>query len=339
MQMRKILFTMLIIISAFTCRHIQGHAEELNPIKGKTVRLSVGFSPGGGIDLYARLIAPYLGKALEANVIVENQPGAGGLIALNSMTSAPKDGTKISLINGSGAALSQIMGEKAVRYELEKFTFLGNIDAPPWVWLTSPNSNLNSKEIILSRPNIAWGATGVISGMAGAAAVTCATLAIECKIVPGYPGTNDAALALGKAEIDSMFGMDSSIVTFIKAGNAKPFVAIGHKRSKFFPDVPLFNETFQLNERQMKILQIQVALQDLGRMLIAPPDLEPQIASALQVGVAKALQDPELIAQGIKTGQFIDFIPAEATRKAANDLLSQTPEERTRTQNILKSFN
>ena len=89
----------------------------------------------------------------------------------------------------------------------------------------------------------------------------------------------------------------------------------------------------------MKTLQIQVALQDLGRMLIAPPDLEPQIASALQAGVAKALQDPDLIAQGIKTGQFIDFIPGEATRKAANDLLSQTPEERTRTQNILKSFN
>src|SRR3954469_839578 len=82
---------------------------------GKTVRFVVGFGPGGGYDAYARMLAPYLSKNLGATVIVENRPGAGGLVALNGVYMAPPDGLTIMIVNGTGAAFSQLTDEKGAR--------------------------------------------------------------------------------------------------------------------------------------------------------------------------------------------------------------------------------
>src|SRR5262245_60310353 len=73
---------------------------------GKTVRMIVGSGVGGGYDVFSRLIAPYLAKTLGTTVIVENQPGAGGLVALNRLAVAPPDGLQISLTNGTGRAFA-----------------------------------------------------------------------------------------------------------------------------------------------------------------------------------------------------------------------------------------
>ena len=95
--------------------------------KGKTVRLVVGYGPGGGYDVYARLIAPAIGRALGATVIVENQPGAGGMVALNRMYAAQPDGLSFMIVNGTGAGLSQLMELSGVRYDLSKVGHLGKI--------------------------------------------------------------------------------------------------------------------------------------------------------------------------------------------------------------------
>src|SRR5947208_7832765 len=76
--------------------------------EGKTVRLVVGYSPGGGYDVYARMIAPYLKKYLNAAVVVENKPGAGGITALNGISIAPPDGLQLMIVKGNRAILAQI---------------------------------------------------------------------------------------------------------------------------------------------------------------------------------------------------------------------------------------
>ena len=85
---------------------------------GKTVRMIVGSGTGGGYDIFSRMIAPYLAKELGTTVIVENQPGAGGLVALNRLYVAPPDGLQISLSNGSGAVFAQLTGDQAARFDL-----------------------------------------------------------------------------------------------------------------------------------------------------------------------------------------------------------------------------
>ena len=78
--------------------------------KGKNVRFVVGLGVGGGFDAYARMIAPYLSRELDATVIVENLPGAGGLLALNQMFTGQPDGLRLLIVNGTPAALGQLWG-------------------------------------------------------------------------------------------------------------------------------------------------------------------------------------------------------------------------------------
>ena len=86
------------------------------------------------------MIAPYLAKTLGATVIVENQPGAGGLIALNRLYTAPPDGLQISLSNGTSAVFAQLTGDQAARFDLAKFSYLATVGAPPGLWLVGPDS-------------------------------------------------------------------------------------------------------------------------------------------------------------------------------------------------------
>src|SRR4051794_15904229 len=106
---------------------------------GKTVRLVVGFGPGGGYDLYARMLAPYLSKTLNATVIVENRPGAGGLLALNGVSISPPDGLTMMIVNGTGAAFSQLTDQQGARYDLAKLGYVATLSAPPSLWTAGPH--------------------------------------------------------------------------------------------------------------------------------------------------------------------------------------------------------
>ncbi len=107
---------------------------------GKTVRFVVGFGAGGGYDAYARMLAPYLSKTLGATVIVENRPGAGGLLALNGVYIAPPDGLTMMIVNGTAAVYSQLTDLQGARYDLGKIGYLATLSAPPSLWTVSPHT-------------------------------------------------------------------------------------------------------------------------------------------------------------------------------------------------------
>ena len=95
------------VTAALTLAPAQAQDAEKAFFQGKTIRMVVGSGTGGGYDVYARLISPYLSKALDANVIVENQPGAGGITSLNRLYMSPPDGLTLSFANGTSAAFAQ----------------------------------------------------------------------------------------------------------------------------------------------------------------------------------------------------------------------------------------
>src|SRR3979490_2784467 len=115
-------------------------------LSGKTVRLVVGYGPGGGYDAYARMIAPHLSKVLGTSVVVENQPGAGGLVALNRIYTAAPDGLTMMIVNGTRASLSQLTEQAGVRFDLGQLGYLGTVSASPWMWLVGPNSTIKTPQ-------------------------------------------------------------------------------------------------------------------------------------------------------------------------------------------------
>jgi tripartite-type tricarboxylate transporter receptor subunit TctC len=305
--------------------------------KGKNVRVTVGYGPGGGYDVYARMIAPHIGRELGANMIIENQPGAGGIAALNATAVAPPDGLHMMIVNGAGAALSQIMQTSGVRYDLATLGHLGTVAASPWIWLVGPDSKIKTPQDALAlNREIMWSATGPIDGLADGAAFTCEALSMKCKVVMGYGGSNQAALAVTKGEMDSIYVSDTSANNYVKSGQNRAVAAMARKRSRFFPDTPTIFEAMKLNAEQAWLFDFRANIEDLGRILVMPPGMSPSRLAFMQAAVKKALTDPEVVAEGERTQRYIDFQDAEATRKRTLAVVAEvTPEQKKRINEIL----
>jgi tripartite-type tricarboxylate transporter receptor subunit TctC len=304
---------------------------------GKTIRLLVGFGPGGGYDAYARLLAPYLSKVLGASVVVENQPGAGGLLALNRVYTSAPDGLTMMIVNGTGAALSQLTDQGGARFDLGQIGYLGIVSASPWMWLVGPDSPIKTpQDAIKANKKWNWAASGPADGLSDGAAFTCEALKLDCHVVLGYGGSNQAALAVTRGEMDAIYVSDTSANNYVKSGQNSPVAAVGHQKSRFFPDVPTIFESMKLTPDQVWLFDFREKLENLGRILVVAPNTPPARLAFLQAAVKKALSDPALIADGEKTQRYIDYLDADTTRKNALDVVTNiTPEQKKRVQDIL----
>lgn len=304
--------------------------ETPKPLSGETVRIVVSNAPGGGFDAYARMIAPHLARAIGATVIVENLPGAGGLLALNKVFAAPPDGHTLMLANGTGAALAQMLGEPAVRYDLAQFSHLGTISTAPWMWLVSPSLPVQSPAEALRRSEpMVWAATGPVDGPSDGAAFTCEAMKLGCRIVMGYRGSSDAALAVGRGEVDAIYLADNSALAYVKAGHARAIAAMGPERSRLFPEVPTIHEAARIESGGAWLLGFRTALENLGRIVIAPPGMPPERLDYLRTALRQALSEPALVAEGERTRRHIGYVDGETTKGRVETVLEHlTAEQR-----------
>ena len=312
-------------------------ASELQFFKDKSVRILVGYGPGGGYDAYARMIAPYLAKTLGAAVVVENMPGAGGLIALNRVSVSPPDGLLMQLVNGTGAILSQLVEDKAARYNLLELGNLGTVSASPWMWMVGPQSTMRTlADALKPDTRIAWAGGGPADGLADGAAFTCEALRLNCRIVIGYKGSNDAALAVIRGEMDAIYVSDTSAHNYAKSNGALAVLTMGRKSSRFFPTTPLVFDVAKLDQRSQWVMDFRSTLEDLGRILLVPPKLPPGRLAALQEAVRTTLADPALIAEGERSQRYIGYLDAATTRRSIEKVLGDpTPEQRALVKTIM----
>jgi tripartite-type tricarboxylate transporter receptor subunit TctC len=313
-------------------------ADEAEFYKGKTVKMIVGFGPGGGYDAYARMLAPYFSKRLGATVVVENQPGAGSLAALNRLYVAPPDGLQMMLVNGTAAALSQIVGVSAVKFDLGKMTHIATVSVSPWVWLVPKGSPIQTiADARKMSGDLLWGAGGPIDGMSDGAQVTCEALALKCRVVLGYKGSNDVALALARNEMASLYVSDTSANNYVRAGDVRPVANMSRKRSRFFPDLKTVHELEKLSPESEWLLDFHSTVQDLGRIITLPPNIPAARLAFLAEAARQMLTDKELIDEGEKSQRYIDFVDASNTTKNVDKVINQlTPEQRARVSKVME---
>ena len=306
---------------------------------GKTVRFVVGYGPGGGYDAYARMLAPYLSKNLGATVIVENRPGAGGLVALNGVYAAPGDGLTMMIVNGTGAAFSQLTDAQGARYDLGKLGYLATLTAPPSGWIVGPHFQAKTvADAIKAGKSIKWrwAASGPVDNMSDGAAFVCEALKFDCQIVLGYKGSNDAALAIARGEMDSLNITDSSASQYVKSNGMIALATIGRDRSRYFPNLPTIFEATKLNAEQEWLFNFRHVVQSLGRILVVPPGMSDSRLAFLEAAVAKSVKDPNFLAEGDKRQLYTDYVDGAGTRKNAMDITSNvTPEQKKLVQSIL----
>ena len=181
----------------------------------------------------------------------ENQPGAGGMVALNRMYAAQPDGLSFMIVNGTGAGLSQLMELSGVRYDLSKVGHLGTVSASPWVWIMGRSTTIGTPaEAIAANRVFNWSGSGPIDGTSDGAAFTCEALKLKCRIVLGYAGSNDAALAVTKGEMDAIYTSDTSANIYARDGANRAVAVMGRTRSRFFPELKTIFELLTLDDEQ-----------------------------------------------------------------------------------------
>ncbi len=316
---------------------VQAQESEREFFRGKTLRIVVGSGVGGGYDVYARLIAPYLSRALAATVVVENQPGAGGITSLNRLYVSPPDGLTMSFANGTSAAFAQITDQPGLRYDFAKFDLLATVGAPPGLWLVGPEPGFSTiAEGLKVIRKWRWAASGPSDGLRNGAAFICEALKLDCQVVPGYSGSNQAALAVTKGEMDAVYIPESSANHFVKAKQNFALATIGRQKSRWFLDRPTIYEAVTLDAEGTWLIDFLTGVEELGRVMILPPDVPKARLAFLQGILRDVLHDPQLIAEGERTERIIEYLGPQETLRNVQAIVSKvTPEQRARVQAIV----
>jgi tripartite-type tricarboxylate transporter receptor subunit TctC len=334
---RLIVLLLLAICWAVSVSAVRADDAEKAFYAGKTVRMIVGSGTGGGYDIFSRLIAPYLAKVMGTTVIVENQPGAGGLVAMNKLYVAPPDGLQISLTNGTAAAFAQLTGDPAARFDLTKFTYLATVGAPPAIWLVGPDTPIREVQQALdAKMKWRWASSGGTSGLGIGAAFACEALKLDCHVVQGYKGSAEAGLAVMRGEMDALYIAESSANNFVKARQNHTLATMSRVKSRFFPDRPTIFEVAKMDADGTWVMDFLANVEKLGRILIAPPGIPPARLAYLQEAVKETLHNPQLIAEGERAERIIEYLdPAGTHQNVIAAVGNVTPEQKARVLKII----
>jgi len=312
--------------------------SEPNLYREKILRIVVGYAPGGGYDFYARLIAPHLESKLGTTVIVENQPGGGGFNALGNLLRGPSDGTHMLLLNGEGAVLSALVNQGGGgRFDLRKLAYLGRVSYENRILVARKGTPYERIEGFLgSVKPVYFGAGGRIDSMGDPASILCDALGIACKLVTGFQGAPDAALALQRGEVDAIVTSESQTAHLIKSGPHVAVAILSANKAALLPDVPSIFDLTRLSEERSKWLRFRASVADFGRTLVVPSDTAADRVAVLEKAITSVLTDPDFQAEGVRTDRPISYAaPAESLRILESILTAIGPEDEAVFRNLL----
>jgi tripartite-type tricarboxylate transporter receptor subunit TctC len=320
-----------------------GHAQ--NPAdfyKGKTVDLMIGYSVGGGYDVYARLIAHHLGKHIPGNPIVtpKNMEGAGSLRLANWLYNvAAKDGLVIGTI-GRGTGFDPLLGSKLAQFEGTKFNWIGsaNDEVSVCVVWNGRTKVAKFEDLLTNELNV--GGTGAAADTDQFPRIINGVLGTKMKIVTGYPGGNDVNLALERGEVDGRCGWSWSSVKSTRASwlsekKMTILVQLSLAKHADLPDVPLIVDIAK-TEEQRQILRLIFARQALGRPFLAPPGVPQDRVAALRKAFMDTMADKEFLADADKAQLEITPIAGEALQKLVTEVYATPPAVAQKAADILR---
>jgi len=301
--------------------------------KGKTIRIVVGFSAGGGFDTYARVIGRHMGKHIPGQpaMVVENMTGAGSLIAANHIYKVAKpDGLSIGHFIG-GLFLGQVLGQKGIEFDARKFEFIGAPITDHVVCAMTKASGITSVEKwMASKTPVKMG--GIAPGTStpdNATRIFKAALGLPIQLVTGYKGTADVRLAAENGEISGgCWGWDSVSVTWRKALDAGDVVVVLQANRKTHPDLPKVPQAIKLAKTEEGRKMIDVGIHsdsDIVRTYTLPPGTPKDRVQVLRKAFDDTLRDPEFLADAKKSRLNVDPVTPEAIEKDISGLFKLDP--------------
>lgn len=295
---------------AATCSIAVPAAAQSDLYKGKTLRVVVGSGVGGGYDIYARLLARHLEKALpgQPTIVTQNMEGAASLTATNwAYRIAPKDGTVV-LATANALLLEPLYGNTAADYDTTKFEWIGSIGKQQQVCVTWHTSSIKTIEDALARETIV-SATGAAGGPAIWPRIINQMMNAKFKVIGGY-STSASRLAVERGEVDGICGLAWSTLKtsdprWIKEKLINVLLQMGTKAQPDLPQVPLLYERVKSDEDRATLRLIFVP-DEMGRPYLMPPGTPPQYVAAMREAFDAIMRDPAFRAETEGRGLEVD---------------------------------
>ena len=289
--------------------------------KGKTVTIMIGYGPGGTDDVWARLIAKYMGEHIpgKPTVVATNVPGAGSLLLANQVyNTQPKDGTVIGLIN-RGVPFEPLLGGIGTRFDPMKFKYIGSPDRDTPACAIRVDAPVQTMQELLTKEYIV-GATGSGSDSQLYPEVLANMLGVKMKIVQGYPGSRDILLATERGEVQGGCVSYDTIVRDImyREKRTRLLFQAALKPDDRMPEVPMIHD-LATSDEQKQALDLFLQRTLVGRPFVMAPGVPAARVEAIRNAFLAALKDPGLAADARVAGVNIHYVSPEELTKIISE--------------------
>jgi tripartite-type tricarboxylate transporter receptor subunit TctC len=300
--------------------------------RGRVVQLYIGFSVGGGYDVYGRLVARHIGNHIPGRptVVPINMEGAGSVKAANWLYNvAPRDGSVIGIIN-RGVPFEPLVGNvELTRFDAAKFTWIGSTTNETGACVAHRRTGIRTFDETYEKELIVGG-TGPGADDHVYPKLIAGVLGAKLRLVTGYAGGNDVDFAMERGEVDGRCGWSWSSIKSTRShwltdGTIVVFLQLALKRHADLPDVPVLIDLAR-SEEERQILELVLVRGALGRPFLAPPGVPPERAATLRKAFDDMVRDPRFLADAERLRLEITPIGGEELQ-AILERTSKTPPE------------
>jgi tripartite-type tricarboxylate transporter receptor subunit TctC len=299
---------------------------QTNFYEGKTITVLIG-AKSGSLEIGAQMVAHHLGKYLPGKpvVIVQHMPGAAHLLATNNVFNVSKpDGLTILAANPN-VAIAQLSKMEQVRFDVRKFQWLGSSGSDGVMFSIRPDLPYKTVDDLKKADHeLVAGTTGPGSNAHDFPLLLKEFAGLKLKLVPGYPSNSDVLLALERKEVDSWSALATTIKLAAERNAVRPLVR-GRVALPGYENLPV-DEDLATSALGKSLMAIKSIPQAIGRAFAVHPSTPADRTNMLREAFAKAIKDPEFIAEAKKAKIDVAYIPPEQILKDFNALMNQTPE-------------
>jgi tripartite-type tricarboxylate transporter receptor subunit TctC len=299
--------------------------------RGKSITMLIGYTSGGGYDIYARVLAKHMGRHVPGgpSIVPQNMPGAGSLRLANFLyNAAPRDGTTIGMI-GRGLAVEPLIGTSPAQYDGRKFTWLGSGGDQVSLCVTWHTSPVKTWDEMRARPfSVAGEGSGSDPDMF--ATMLKNLFGVKLRLVSGYPGGPEMNLAMERGEVDGRCGWSWTSIKithpdWLANKRINLTIQMALQKNPEIAEVPLVMDLAQ-NERDRQILKLVLSRQQMGWPFLAPPVIPADRAQALRRAFDETMKDPEFLAEAKERQLEVNPMTGPAIDKLVGELY-HTPAE------------
>ena len=305
--------------------------------KGKTLKIVVGLSAGGGYDRAARLLARYMGKYIPGNpdIIAQNMPGAGSVVAANYVYGVAKPDGLTLLMPHNNTYLSQLSGDKEVKFDLVKMQWIGSMDKDDMMLFIRADAPYKSiKDVLQAKEPPKCGTTGVGGSDYVLSRILEETIGAKMNQVVGYPGSNEIAIAVERGEvacqgltISTFFGREP-FLSWVKTNFVRFLTQSGRKKDPRVNSPTIFElmDEYKTPPTKRRLAEAMLIGGEWARPMLVAPGTPPDRVQMLRDAYDKVVKDPELLAEAKKLRIEVEAGKGAELQAMAKEAMSQPPE-------------